>query len=130
MLVVDASVAVHASLAADGFALLRGETLAAPALLWSEVPSVLHELAWRGSVSRQLAREALARFLAASVVPRRPSRLTSQAWDIADRFGWAKTYDAEYVALAHLLRCRLLTLDARLRRSASGLIEVVGPSEL
>jgi len=130
VLVIDASSAVQASLSVDGFLLLGGETLVAPALLWSEVSSVLHELAWRGSVSGQLAREALGRFLAASIAPRRPARLASEAWRLADRFGWAKTYDAEYVALARLLRCRLLTLDARLRRTASGVVEILGPGDL
>jgi predicted nucleic acid-binding protein len=36
----------------------------------------------------------------------------------------------EDVALARLLGCRLLTLDARLHRTASRLIDVVGPSDL
>jgi len=129
VLVVDASAVVQACLA-DGFALLRRQVLVAPTLLWSEAPSVLHELAWRRSISSQLAREALSRFLAAPVTVRRPSRLASEAWRIADRLGWAKTYDAEYVALARLLGCRLLTLDARLRRRVSGLVEALGPSEL
>jgi len=44
-------------------------------------------------------------------------RLGEEAWQIADQFGWAKTCDAEYVALARLLGCRLVTPDARLRRS-------------
>jgi len=44
--------------------------------------------------------------------------------------GWAKTYDAEYVALARLLSCRLVTLDARLRRGADRLGFVVAPQEL
>lgn len=130
MLVIDASVAVQASLAADGFALLRGQVLVAPALLWSEVPSVLHELAWRRSVSGELARAALDRFSRASITARRPARLASEAWTLADEFGWVKTYDAEYVALARLLRCRLLTLDARLRRTARTTIDLVSPSEL
>ena len=43
---------------------------------------------------------------------------------------WAKTYDAEYLALARLLRCRLLTLDGRLRRRAASVVEIVGPTEL
>jgi predicted nucleic acid-binding protein len=41
-----------------------------------------------------------------------------------------KTYDAEYVALARLLGCRVLTLDRRLRRSADRLGIVVSPAEL
>jgi predicted nucleic acid-binding protein len=44
--------------------------------------------------------------------------------------GWAKTYDAEYVALARLLGCRLVTLDARLRRGADRLGFVISPDEL
>ena len=130
VLVIDASAAVQASLPADGFALLDQEELVAPALLWSEVPSVLHEMAWRGTVSRGLGRAALERFLAAPIGARRHARLTPEAWRIADALGWAKTYDAEYVALAHLLGSRLLTLDARLRRTASRLVEILGPTDL
>jgi len=130
VLVIDASAAVQASLASHGFALLDQEELVAPALLWSEVPSVLHEMAWRGTMSRALGREALERFLAAPISARRHARLTPEAWRIADELGWAKTYDAEYVALARLLGSRLLTLDARLRRTASRLVEILGPGQL
>jgi predicted nucleic acid-binding protein len=42
----------------------------------------------------------------------------------------AKTYDAEYVALAGLLRCRLVTIDGRLRRGAGRLGFVVLLNEL
>ncbi|MGI8829736.1 MAG: hypothetical protein ACR2I5_08225 [Candidatus Limnocylindria bacterium] len=48
----------------------------------------------------------------------------------AEQLGWAKTYDAEYVALAQLLGCRLLTRDDRLRRGAARVLECIGPSEL
>lgn len=44
--------------------------------------------------------------------------------------GWAKTFDAEYLALAMLLDCRFVTLDAGLRKSADRLGFVIGPSEL
>ena len=57
-------------------------------------------------------------------------RLGAEAWRIADDFGWAKTYDAEYLALASLLRCRLVTVDTRLRRAAAHLGYVIGPMEL
>jgi predicted nucleic acid-binding protein len=42
-----------------------------------------------------------------------PGELAGEAWRIADELGWAKTYDANYVALARLLGCKLVTLDAR-----------------
>ena len=44
--------------------------------------------------------------------------------------GWAKTYDAEYVALAQLIGCRMVTLDARLRRGADRLGMAVSIEEL
>ena len=130
MLVLDASAAVQAALAADGFDLLRGQTLVAPPLLRSETVSVLHELAWRREVSAAAARIALERLLEAPVLRRRPRGLAREAWRVADELGWAKTYDAEYVALARILDCPLLTLDARLKRGASRLVEVVGPADL
>jgi predicted nucleic acid-binding protein len=130
VLVIDASAAVQAALAPDGFAALRTEELVAPGLLWSEGLSVLHELGWRGTISRALARDALGRFVSAPIATRRPPRLPEEAWRVADELGWAKTYDAEYLALARLLRCRLLTLDARLRRRAASVVEIVGPTEL
>lgn len=130
MLVVDAAVVVTACLAESGFEPLAKEQLVAPHLLWSEVSSVLHELKWRKEISNDLATIAMERLAVAEVSPRAPKGLTAEAWRIADRFGWAKTYDAEYLALARLLRCRLVTTDARLRRAAATMLNVVGPTDL
>ena len=66
----------------------------------------------------------------APIRPRTHPRLDAEAWRVADELGWAKTYDAEYVALARLLGCRLMTLDVRLRRGAARLGFVVGPEDL
>lgn len=129
-LVVDASVAVAACLAATGFDVLPDHDLVAPALLWSEARSALHELLWRGEISAvdgEAAREALERCPVRRVDH---DRLGGEAWRVSDELGWAKTYDAEYVALAHLLGCRVVTLDARLRRGADRLGLVVSVSEL
>ncbi len=49
---------------------------------------------------------------------RTDARLGQRAWEIADRLGWMKTYDAEYLALAQLLGCRILTLDGGIRDAA------------
>jgi predicted nucleic acid-binding protein len=128
-LVVDASVAVVAALA-DGFSKLQEEPVLAPALMWSEARSALHELLWRNEISAEDAAAAHTRLEACPVQARKHARLGETAWQIADQLGWAKTYDAEYVALAQLLECRLVTLDARLERSTSQLGFVVSPSEL
>lgn len=53
-----------------------------------------------------------------------------EAWRVAEELGWMKTYDAEYVALARLARCRLFTVDARLRRGAGHVVEMIGPGDL
>jgi predicted nucleic acid-binding protein len=99
-------------------------------LLWSETASVIHELRWRRQVSDALASTALATLLAAPVRPRAPRQLYREAWRIADDLGWARTYDAEYVALARILGCRLFTIDDRLRRGARRLIHTVGPRDV
>jgi predicted nucleic acid-binding protein len=130
LIVVDASIVVTACLAEEEFSALERERLVAPPLMWSEARSLLHELVRRGEVTLEdgfLARDALAR---APVERRDDDRLGAEAWRVADELGWTKTYDAEYVALASLLGCLLVTLDARLRRSADRLGFVVSPSEL
>jgi indolepyruvate ferredoxin oxidoreductase alpha subunit len=48
--------------------------------------------------------------------------LRRRAWDIADRLGWASTYDAEYVALTQLQADALVTLDKDLARSVEGIV--------
>jgi predicted nucleic acid-binding protein len=129
VLVIDASVALSASASPGGFEILR-DALVAPPLLWSEVRSVLHEAVWRGDVSKEQATRSLEAFARSGVRERRHRRLGETAWRIADDLGHAKTYDAEYLALAELLGCRFVTLDRRLRRSADRLGFVVSPAEL
>ena len=136
MLVIDGSLAVELSLDRIGEqaskALGDDGDLIAPPLLWSEVPSVLHEMAFRDDISSTLAELGLQRFLGGKlgIAEKRPDDLTSTAWQIAEDFGWAKTYDAEYVALAKFNDCRLVTVDGRLHRGADRLGFVVTPAEL
>ena len=130
MLVVDAAVVITACLSESGFEPLTREQLVAPHLMWSEASSVLHELVWRKEISDDLAETALERLTSADISPRRPNGLIDEAWGIAERLGWTKTYDAEYLALARLLRCRLLTTDAKLKSAGSKVVSVIGPGEL
>jgi len=120
-LVIDANVAVAACTASDGFATYRHEALVAPPLLWSETRSALHAGAWRGFLTWPLAQESLEILESAPIRALAHERLGAEAWRIADELGWAKTYDAEYLALASLLDCTIATLDRRVARAASAL---------
>jgi predicted nucleic acid-binding protein len=130
VLVIDANVAVAASYGVDGFAEFGAEQLVAPSLMWSEARSSLHELLWRREISVDDADAARGRIESSPIEQRSHPQLGSTAWSLAEQFGWAKTYDAEYVALAQLLGCRLVTLDARLHRATARLGFVVAPHEL
>jgi len=130
LLVLDSNVVVVACGVEGGFRTFRDEELVAPPLLWSEVRSAIHEAMWRGEIDRDQALLALSRFRGIPVARRTHRRLGDEAWGIADELGLAKTYDAEYLALARLLGGRLVTLDRRLRRGADRLGLVIGPEEL
>jgi predicted nucleic acid-binding protein len=131
VLVVDASLMVEWCIdVEDDLAELAPGERCAPALMWSEARSALYEAVWRGRLAADEADRARARLRDADVELRTHPGLADEAWRIADELGWAKTYDAEYVALASLLGCRLVTVDARLRRGADRLGFVLGPTEL
>lgn len=88
--------------------------LLAPTLLRSQTLSALHEAVARGELPVDVARDHLAR------VGRLPIRLLGdavlrrRAWELADRLGWASTYDAEYAALTQLQADALITTDEEL----------------
>ncbi len=129
LLVVDSSVAVRASL--EGQLRLPGDwRLVAPPLLWSEATSALHEAQWRREISVETATEARDVLAALPLHRDDPPELRDVAWAIADELGLAKTYDAEFLALARIRGCSLVTADARLRRTADRLGFVVDPVEL
>ncbi len=104
--------------------------LLAPPLVWSEVRSALHEAQWRRELSPHEAAEARHGFRRLGIVRDDPPELDDVAWAIADELGLAKTYDAEFLALARIRGCLLVTADARLRRAGDRLGNVVDPVEL
>jgi predicted nucleic acid-binding protein len=119
--VVDAGAVLH--LASAGIEPSDEHELLAPTLLRSQTLSALHEAVQQGEISADVAREQLAR------IQRMPIRLLGdavlrrRAWEVADRLGWASTYDAEYVALTQLQADAFITLDAELARSVEGMVE-------
>jgi predicted nucleic acid-binding protein len=129
MLVVDANIALEACGTENGFRTL-GDDLAGPPLMWSEARANLHLALFNGDITAEEAATMHKRLNDCPVKRKDPPELGDQAWEIAEQFGWGRTYDAEYVALAKILGCRLVTLDARLRRGADRLGYVIGPEEL
>jgi len=130
VLVIDANVAAAACGGeGDGFKAL-GDELASVPLMWSEARSSLHLKLHKGEIGREDAEIIQARLESCPVQRMDPPNLGAEAWRIAEEMGWGRTYDAEYVALATLLDCRLVTLDTRLRRGADRLGIVITPSEL
>ena len=126
--VVDASAVLH--LVRAEIKVASAHKLLAPTLLRSQTLSALHEAVHRGELAADDARDQLGR------VGRMPIRLLGdavlrrRAWDLADRLGWASTYDAEYLALTQLQADAFVTLDAKLLRSARGIVAVASIEEL
>jgi predicted nucleic acid-binding protein len=120
--VVDAGAVLH--LASEGLDPARDHQLLAPTLLRSQTLSALHEAVQRGEIPADVARDRLAR------IGRMPIRLLGdavlrrRAWELADRLGWASTYDAEYVALTQLQADALVTLDDDLANRVEGIVRI------
>ena len=118
--VVDSSAVLH--LASAGIEVPAEHKLLAPTLLRSQTLSALHEAVQRGEILAGVARDRLAR------VGRMPIRLLGdavlrrRAWELADRLGWASTFNAEYVALTQLQADAFVTLDMELARSVEGIV--------
>lgn len=126
--VVDPGAVLH--LAANHTEPSAEHELLAPTLLRSQVLSMLHEAVVRGEVSADDARERLARVNAMKIRLLGDAVLRRRAWEVADRLGWASTYDAEYVALTQLQADALVTLDRELARQLEGVVRIAAIDEL
>ena len=82
---------------------------------------------WRREITQRLADLAVERLLTSTIQFKGERKLYEDARRIAIALGWAKTYDAEYVALAQNTGLPLLTLDQRLARRVRDLIQVEMP---
>ena len=108
-------------------AVIRGEhQLLAPALLRSQVLSLLYQAARRGEMTRKDAERQLnyVRGLRMRLLGDRV--LQNVAWKAAVLLGWPDTFDAEYVALTQLQGDAFVTLDRRLARAVKELVPVAG----
>lgn len=100
------------------------ESVAVPAHLDAEVLSALGRLKRAGELTRESERVEALGTLGAKRWPLQP--LLSAAWALTDRIA---VRDALYVALAVSLDATLITTDGRLRRGASGLVDIAQPDE-
>lgn len=98
--------------------------LYAPTLWRSQVLSALYDAVRRGDITEAVARERLAyvnglriRLLGDAVLRRR-------AWELARELDLETTYEAEYVALAQLQKCTLVSADQRLVERIRDLVPI------
>ena len=117
---VDCGVVLE--LASAGVDVPPEHELLAPTLLRSQTLSALHEAVHNGELAADVARERLKRVGAMPIRLLGDAVLRRRAWEIAEKLGWAETYDAEYLALTQLQADAFVTLDAALARQAEGVV--------
>jgi predicted nucleic acid-binding protein len=102
-----------------------GQALAAPNLLDFEVASAVRRKLLREEIRHEQAAAAIALLERLRVTRYPNSALLRRSWEMRDRL---TIYDAAYVALAERLAVPLVTLDARLQRTAARHVAVELPA--
>ena len=127
--VVDAS-AVVALLVDSGRtgtwaeAVVSDAPLAGPELVLAETSNILRRLERAGEISRLEASSAYRDLLRLELMLFPFAPLAERIWELRRNL---TCYDAWYVALAEVLVCPLVTLDAKLRRAPGPRCEIVVP---
>lgn len=98
--------------------------------MWSEARSVIRLAISQRRISEIDGELAFDVLESCKVEKHDPDDLGRTAWSIAKAYGWGRTYDAEYVALAQLLDCPLVTLDARLLKGVREPIKSIHAADL
>jgi predicted nucleic acid-binding protein len=111
-------------LARDDTVIATDHRLLAPALIRSQLLTVLYQATRRGELTKKDARRQLdyVRGLQLKLLGDRVLHRT--AWEVADKLGWPDTFDAEYVALTQLQADALITLDRELADAVTNLVTV------
>jgi predicted nucleic acid-binding protein len=111
-------------------AIIAGEhELLAPALLRSQLLSLLYRAFRQGEITKRDADRHLAYVRGLRIRLLGDRVLQNVAWKIADRLGWPDTYDAEYIALTQLQADAFITLDEELASAVKDLV-VLAPFEV
>ena len=95
----------------------------APPTLWrSETLSAMYEAVGRGELTADDARTRLAYVNGMKIRLLGDAVLRRRAWELADRLGLPTTFAAEYVALAQLRKCTLVSADGDLLKRVGDLV--------
>jgi predicted nucleic acid-binding protein len=111
-------------LAADQAVIRGGHQILAPALLRSQVLSLLYQAVRRGEVTRKEAERQLEYVRGLRIRLPGDRVLQNVAWKAAVLLGWPGTFDAGYVALTQLHADALITLDRQLAHAVKDLVTV------
>ena len=111
-------------LARDETVIREDHQILAPALLRSQLLSLLYQAVRRGEITRTDAERRL-RYVRGLRIRLLGDRVLQEiAWRVADQLGWPDTLDAEYVALTQLQADALVTLDPQLAHAVKDLVAV------
>jgi predicted nucleic acid-binding protein len=120
--VIGPDVAIR--LAHDEVVIRGGHQILAPAILRSQVLSLLYQAVGRGEMTRRDAERRLSYVRGLRIRLLGDRVLQEVAWEAAGLLGWPDTFDAEYVALTQLHADALITLDRRLAHAVKDLVTV------
>jgi predicted nucleic acid-binding protein len=120
--VIGPDVAIR--LAHDEAVIGGGHQILAPALLRSQVLSLLYQAVRRGEMTRKDAERQLEYVRGLRIRLLGDRVLQNVAWKAAVLLGWPDTFAAEYVALTQLHADALITLDRHLADAVRDLVTV------
>ncbi len=120
--VIGPDVAIQ--LAHDRAVIRAGHQILAPALLGSQLLSLLYRAVRRNEMTRKDAQRHLGYVRGLRIRLLGDRVLQDVAWKVADQLGWPDTFDAEYVALTQLHADALITLDQQLAGAVKDLVTV------
>jgi predicted nucleic acid-binding protein len=120
--VIGPDVAIR--LAGDEAVVPDGHHMLAPALLRSQLLSLLYQAVRRGEMTKEDAERRLFYVQGMRIRMHEDYLLQKAAWKVADQLGWPDTFDAEYVALTQLETDALITLDRQLADAVKDLVTV------
>ncbi len=104
--------------------------LYAPTLWRSETLSAMYEAARRGDITEEEARRRLAYVNGLKIRLLGDAVLRRRAWELAQALDLGTTFRAEYVALAQLQRCTLVSTDETFLQRVAELVPTASPDAL